>query len=97
LGKRALFADSWAIDVGWSDSLQLDHRESDLSRVLGQLLFELFLGPVAERRMQTLGVMDLPNEPRQPLGDIAEGLVAADIDLLDFERLHEAINLRTVM
>jgi hypothetical protein len=46
--------------------------------------------------MQTLGVVDLFNEPGQPGGDISEGLVAADVDLLDLERLHEALALGIV-
>ena len=35
----------------WSEPLQLDHRESDLSRLLDQLGFELVWGLVAQRRM----------------------------------------------
>lgn len=33
--------------------------------------------------MQALGVVDPFNEPWQPAGDIAECLVAADVDVLD--------------
>jgi hypothetical protein len=35
--------------------------------------------------MQSLGIVDFVDEPRQPLGDIGEGLIAGEIDLFDFE------------
>ena len=44
-----------------------------------------------------LPVVDLFNEPWNPAGDITEGLVAADVDVLHLERLHEALGLRMVV
>jgi hypothetical protein len=61
------------------------------------LEFEFVGWKIAERRVKSLCVADLLDEPWKAVGDIPEGLVAADIDVLDLERLHEALGLRIVV
>ncbi len=69
----------------------------ELSRLPSKLGFEFVGWKITERRVKPLCVVDLFNEPWKPAGDITEGLVAADVDVLDLERLHEALGLRIVV
>lgn len=47
--------------------------------------------------MEPLGIVDLLDEPGQPLSDVREGLVAGGVDIFHFQRLHEALRLRIVI
>ena len=48
-------------------------------------------------RVQSSGIVYLFDEDRQSLGDVGEGLVTRAIDLLDLQRLHEALRLSIVV
>src|SRR5215471_10555795 len=47
--------------------------------------------------MAALGIIDVFDEARQREGDIVESVVLHQIDLLDFEGLHEALGLGVVV
>ncbi len=47
--------------------------------------------------MKATAVVDLFDEPWQPSGDVLERLVACQVDLLDLQRLHEALGLGVVV
>src|SRR5713226_5540158 len=52
---------------------------------------------VSERRVATLGIIDVFDEARQRGSDVVESLVLRQVDLLDLECLHEALSLGVVV
>ena len=63
----------------------------------GLLLLELHGASVTERRVQPLRVLDLVDEPREIVGDVAKALVFHAIHRLHLQRLHEALGLGVVI
>jgi hypothetical protein len=52
---------------------------------------------VSERRVATLGIIDVFDEAWQRGSDVIESLVLHQVDFLNLERLHEALGLGVVV
>src|SRR3954447_19447679 len=63
----------------------------------GAFLFKLDRTRVSERRVATLGIINLFDEARQRGNDVVESLVLHQVDLFDLECLHEALGLGVVV
>ena len=60
------------------------------------LILELLRTDIAERGVQSAGVVDLIDEAWKVGSDVLEGLIGHGIDGLDLQRLHEALGLGVV-
>src|SRR5438067_6923617 len=76
---------------GWTG---LSRSNGDLP---GVFLFKFSRTFVSERRVATLGIIDIFDEARQRASDVIESLVLHQVDLLDLECLHEALGLGVVV
>ena len=63
----------------------------------GVFLFKFSRTFVSERRVATLGIIDIFDEARQRASDVIESLVLHQVDLLNLECLHEALGLGVVV
>ena len=61
------------------------------------LILELLRAEIAERGVQSAGVVDLIDEAWKVGSDVLEGLIGHGIDGLDLQRLHEALGLGVVV
>lgn len=62
----------------------------------GRLCFEFLGWVVAEGRVQSFDIVDLPDEYRQTAGDIGEDCIASDIDFFDLQCFRETLDLGVV-
>src|SRR5262249_19445841 len=88
-------SEEWdALDM-WSAPLGVDRYEAvQLAICRACSLDGAF---VSQRRVATLGIIDVFDEARQRGSDVVKGLVLHQVDLLDFERLYEALSLGIVI
>src|SRR4051794_388333 len=63
----------------------------------GAFLFKLDRTRVSERRVATLGIINVFDEARQRGNDVVESLVLHQVNLFDLECLHEALGLGVVV
>jgi glutathione S-transferase len=61
------------------------------------LFFELHWRKIAQRRVQPVPVVDFIDEAWQPRDHFIEALVITEVNLLAFERLHEALGFAVVV
>src|SRR5699024_3514786 len=83
--------------IHWSAPLSLDSSGGGFDHGSGGLMLELVWAQIAQGRMQASGVVDLLDEAGQSGGDLLEGRVIRDVDVLDLEGLEEALGLGVVV
>src|SRR5580693_9507698 len=66
-------------------------------RLPGMVFLELCRAQVAERGVESSGVVDLIDKAWKVSGNVVEGFVIHQIDGLDLKRLHEALGLGIVV
>ena len=68
-----------------------------IDSLAGVLNLKLDRAPISERGVEPAFVVDLVDEVRKRVDDVGERLIAAEVDFLGLDSLHEALGLGVVI